>query len=50
MRKVCGARHDLVVVQAKRWKGGIVRVRVELPAAAMTERPQQDVTSVGKTL
>ena len=42
------AKHDVVVEQAKAWTRGIVRVRVELPAAAQSERPREDIAADGQ--
>lgn len=41
-------KHNAVVEQAKLWKGGIARVRVELPAAAPSMTPEHVVASDGK--
>lgn len=42
------AKHDVVVEQARAWARGIVRVRVELPAAAQSERPKEVIAAEGK--
>jgi hypothetical protein len=42
------AKHDVVVEQASAWSGGIARVRVELPAAAQSERPPEVIAADGK--
>ena len=42
------AKHDDGVQQARAWPGGIVRVRVELPAAAQSERPKEVIAADGK--
>ena len=41
-------KHDIVVSQASAWPRGIARVRVELPAAAQSERPLEVIAADGK--